>query len=161
MKSTPVALLLDLGVTKTHSRPHVSTDKPFSEAQFKTLKYGPLFPERFGSIADGRAFGQSFFPWYNHEHRHSGLGFLTPAVVHFGQAAPVRAHRQQVLAAAYTAHPERFVNGPPRPGSADGRLDQSARQEIGASGCPRNDDRPHGQPTSPGFKTKTKMPGSR
>ena len=116
MKSTPVALLLaDLGVTKTHSRPHVSTDKPFSEAQFKTLKYGPLFPERFGSIADGRAFGQSFFPWYNHEHRHSGLGFLTPAVVHFGQAAPVRAHRQQVLAAAYTAHPERFVNGPPRP----------------------------------------------
>ena len=116
MKSKPVALLLaDLGVTKTHSRPHVSNDNPFSEAQFKTLKYGPLFPERFGSIADGRAFGQSFFPGYNHEHRHSGLGFLTPAVVHFGQAAPVRAHRQQVLAAAYTAHPERFVNGPPRP----------------------------------------------
>ena len=116
MKSKPVALLLaDLGVTKTHSRPHVSNDNPFSEAQFKTLKYGPLFPERFGSIADGRAFGQSFFPWYNHEHRHSGLGFLTPAVVHFGQAAPVRAHRQQVLATAYTAHPERFVNGPPRP----------------------------------------------
>ena len=116
MKSKPVALLLaDLGVTKTHSRPHVSHDNPFSEAQFKTLKYGPLFPERFGSIADGRAVGQSFFPWYNHEHRHSGLGFLTPAVMHFGQAAPVRAHRQQVLAAAYTAHPERFVNGPPRP----------------------------------------------
>ena len=92
MKSKPVALLLaDLGVTKTHSRPHVSNDNPFSEAQFKTLKYGPLFPERFGSIADGRAFGQI---WYNHEHRHSGLGFLT-AVVHFGQAAPVRA-RQQV-----------------------------------------------------------------
>src|SRR3979409_2201036 len=110
MRSKPVALLLaDLGVTKTHSRPHVSTDNPFSEAQFKTLKYCPLFPQRFGSLADGRAFGQGFFPWYNHEHRHSGLGFLTPAVVHVGQAATVRAQRQQVLAAAYTAHPQRLV----------------------------------------------------
>ncbi len=116
MRSKPVALLLaDLGVTKTHSRPHVSNDNPFSEAQFKTLKYCPQFPERFGSIEDGRAFGQVFFPWYNQAHRHSGLGFLTPAVVHFGQAATVRAQRQQVLAAAYTAHPERFVNGRPQP----------------------------------------------
>jgi putative transposase len=116
MTSKPVALLLaDLGVVKTHSRPHVSNDNPFSEAQFKTLKYCPQFPERFGSIADGRAFGQVFFPWYNQEHRHSGLGFLTPAVVHVGQAATVRAHRQQVLAAAYAAHPERFVKGRPRP----------------------------------------------
>ena len=116
MKSKPVALLLaDLGVTKTHSRPQVSNDNPFSEAQFKTLKYCPQFPERFGSIADGRAFGQAFFPWYNHEHRHSGLGFLTPAVVHGGQAATVRAHRQHVLAAAYAAHPERFVKGRPQP----------------------------------------------
>ncbi len=116
MKSKPVALLLaDLGVTKTHSRPQVSNDNPFSEAQFKTLKYCPQFPERFGSIEDGRAFGQIFFPWYNQEHRHSGLGFLTPAVVHFGQAATVRAHRQQVLAAAYAAHPERFVKGRPQP----------------------------------------------
>ncbi len=116
MRSKPVALLLaDLGVTKTHSRPHVSNDNPFSEAQFRTLKYCPLFPERFGSIEDSRAFGQSFFPWYNHEHHHSGLGFLTPAVVHFGQAAAVRAHREVVLTAAYAAHPERFVNGPPRP----------------------------------------------
>ena len=105
MKSKPVALLLaDLGVTKTHSRPQVSNDNPFSEAQFKTLKYCPQFPERFGSIEDGRAFGQGFFPWYNQEHRHGGLGFLTPAVVHFGQAATVRAQRQQVLAAAYAAH---------------------------------------------------------
>ena len=89
MKSKPVALLLaDLGVTKTHSRPHVSNDNPFSEAQFKTLKYCPQFPERFGSLEDGRAFGQVFFPWYNQEHRHSGLGFLTPAVVHFGQRPP-------------------------------------------------------------------------
>ena len=116
MRSKPVALLLaDLGVTKTHSRPQVSNDNPFSEAQFKTLKYCPQFPERFGSIEDGRAFGQVFFPWYNQQHRHSGLGFLTPAVVHFGQAAAVRTQRQQVLAAAYAAHPERFVNGRPHP----------------------------------------------
>jgi putative transposase len=116
MRSKPVALLLaDLGVTKTHSRPHVSNDNPFSEAQFKTLKYCPQFPERFGSIEDGRAFGQVFFPWYNQDHRHSGLGFLPPAVVHFGQAATVRAHRQHVLAAAFAAHPERFVKGRPRP----------------------------------------------
>jgi len=116
MRSKPVALLLaDLGVTKTNSRPHVSNDNPFSEAQFRTLKYCPQFPDRFGSIEDGRAFCQSFFRWYNHEHHHSGLGFLKPAVVHFGQAAAVRAHREMVLAAAYVAHPERFVNGPPRP----------------------------------------------
>src|SRR5207244_6330797 len=116
MRSKPVALLLaDLGVTKTHSRPHVSNDNPFSEAHFRTRKYCPQCPYRFGSIEDGRAFCQSFFRWYNHEHHHSGLGFLKPAVVHFGQAAAVRAHREMVLAAAYVAHPERFVNGPPRP----------------------------------------------
>jgi hypothetical protein len=102
-------------VTKTHSRPHVSNDNPFSEAHFKTLKYCPQFPERFGSIEDGRAFGHDFFRWYNHEHRHSGLGFLTPEVVHFGQAATVRQHRQHVLATAYRAHPERFVKGRPQP----------------------------------------------
>lgn len=116
MRSKPVALLLaDLGVTKTHSRPHVSNDNPFSEAHFKTLKYCPLFPERFGSIEDARVFGQHFFPWYNAEHQHSGLGFFTPAVVHFGQAPAVRAQRQHVLAAAYARHPERFVNGQPQP----------------------------------------------
>jgi len=116
MRSKPVALLLaDLGVTKTHSRPHVSNDNPFSEAHFKTLKYSPLFPERFGSIADARTFGQAFFRWYNDEHQHSGLGFFTPAVVHFGQAPAVRAQRQQVLAAAYARHPERFVKGQPQP----------------------------------------------
>src|SRR6266508_72742 len=116
MRSKPVALLLaDLGVVKTHSRPYVSNDNPFSEAHFRTLKYCPQFPDRFGSIEDGRAFCQSFFRWYNHDHHHSGLGFLAPAIVHFGQAAAVRAHRELVLAAAYVAHPERFVNGPPRP----------------------------------------------
>lgn len=116
MRSKPVALLLaDLGITKTHSRPHVSNDNPFSEAHFRTLKYCPQFPARFGSIADGRAFCHTFFRWYNRDHHHSGLGFLAPAVVHFGQAAAVRAHRAVVLAAAYVAHPERFVNGPPQP----------------------------------------------
>jgi putative transposase len=116
MRSKPVALLLaDLGVTKTHSRPQVSNDNPFSEAQFRTLKYCPQFPERFGSLEDGRAFGQTFFRWYNQDHRHSGLGFLTPAVVHFGLAATVRDQRQQVLASAYAAHPERFVKGRPQP----------------------------------------------
>jgi len=146
MRSKPVALLLaDLGVTKTHSRPHVSNDNPFSEAQFRTLKYCPQFPDRFGSIEDGRAFCQSFFRWYNHDHHHSGLGFLEPVVVHFGQAAAVRAHREVVLAAAYGAHPERFVNGPPRP--ADCRVDQPARQKADARGCPRNNDRRVGRPT--------------
>jgi putative transposase len=116
MRSKPVALLLaDLGVVKTHSRPYVSNDNPFSEAQFRTLKYCPQFPDRFGSIEDGRAFGLAFFRWYNQDHRHSGLGFLTPAVVHFGQAEVVRASRDRVLAAAYARHPERFVNGRPHP----------------------------------------------
>ena len=116
MRSKPVALLLaDLAVTKTHSRPHVSHDNPFSEAQFKTLKYSPHFPERFGSLEDGRAFGQDFFRWYNQEHRHGGLGFLTPAVVHYGAATAVREQRQHVLAAANAAHPERFVKGRPHP----------------------------------------------
>jgi len=116
MTSKPVALLLaDLGVTKTHSRPHVSNDTPFSEAQFKTLKYRPEFPDRFGSILDARGFCQSFFPWYNTEHHHTGLGVLTPADVHFGRAPTRVAARAAVLAAAHGAHPERFVRGVPRP----------------------------------------------
>ena len=86
MTSKPVALLLaDLGVTKTHSRPHVSDDNPFSESQFKTLKYRPEFPKRFGSIQDARGFCQRFFPWYNTEHHHSGIGLLTPEVLHYGR----------------------------------------------------------------------------
>jgi putative transposase len=116
MKSKPVALLLaDLGVVKTHSRPHVSDDNPYSESQFRTLKYRPGFPDRFGSIEDARAFCQSFFQWYNHQHHHSGLGLMTPAMVHHGQAVHILAHRQVVLNAAYSAHPERFVRKPPRP----------------------------------------------
>jgi putative transposase len=116
MKSKPVALLLaDLGVVKTHSRPHVSDDNPYSESQFRTLKYRPGFPDRFGSIEDARGFCQSFFQWYNHQHHHSGLGLMTPAMVHHGQAAHILAHRQVVLDAAFQAHPERFVRKPPRP----------------------------------------------
>ena len=116
MTSKPVALLLsDLGVTKTHSRPYVSNDNPFSEAQFKTMKYRPDFPDRFGSIQHARGHGHVFFPWYNTEHRHSGLGMLTPHEVHYGLAEKRVEARARVLAAAFAAHPERFVAGLPRP----------------------------------------------
>ena len=116
MTSKPVALLLaDLGVTKTHSRPSVSNDNPFSEAQFKTLKYRPEFPDRFGSIEDSRAFCVGFFDWYNNRHYHSGLALLRPATVHYGETAAVIERRGEVLAAAYAAHPERFVRRAPRP----------------------------------------------
>lgn len=115
MKSHTVAqLLAALGVTKSHSRPHVSNDNPFSESQFKTLKYRPEFPDRFASFDEARAFCGEFFRWYNHEHYHSALGLLTPAVVHFGRDQPVLAARNQTLHAAYQAHPERFVGGPPQ-----------------------------------------------
>jgi putative transposase len=121
MASKSVALLLaDLGVTKSHSRPHCSNDNPYSEAQFKTLKYRPEFPGRFGSIEDGRAFCQRFFRWYNHEHRHSGLGFHTPADVHFGRADGVQLERARVLQTAYAAHPERFVRQLPLPSPLPG-----------------------------------------
>jgi putative transposase len=116
MRSKPVALLLaDLGVTKTHSRPHVSDDNPYSESQFRTLKYRPEFPDRFGCIQDSRAFCQSFFRWYNEEHRHSGVGLLTPATVHYGQAENMLRQRQDVLDVAYQRHPERFVRNAPKP----------------------------------------------
>lgn len=116
MKSKPVALLLsDLGVTKTHSRPHTSDDNPYSESHFKTLKYRPDFPERFGCIEDARSFCQSFFSWYNKEHRHSGIGLLTPECVHYGRANEIYSARKETLRVAYEAHPERFVNGIPLP----------------------------------------------
>lgn len=108
-------LLVDLGVRRTHSRPHVSNDNPFSEAQFKTTKYHPSTPERFGSLEDARAWATRFFEWYNHEHHHSGLGLLTPAAVHDGRADQVLLARGQVLMTAYQAHPERFVRGQPQP----------------------------------------------
>jgi putative transposase len=116
MASKPVAFLLaDLGVTKSHSRPHCSNDNPYSEAQFKTLKYRPEFPDRFGCYEDALSFCRQFFCWYNQEHRHSGIGFHTPADVHYGRAEQVQAERAVVLEAAYAAHPERFVRKPPTP----------------------------------------------
>jgi putative transposase len=116
MTSKSVAMLLaDLGVTRSHSRPHVSDDNPYSESQFKTLKHHPTFPERFGCIQDARGFCQRFFGWYNVEHRHSGIGLLTPADVHHGRAEQIITARAAVLDGAYAAHPERFVHKPPTP----------------------------------------------
>lgn len=116
MRSKPVAFLLaDLGVTKTHSRPYTSSDNPYSEAQFRTLKYQPNFPGKFGSLQDARTFLQSFFAWYNHLHRHSGIGLVTPAQRHSGDDKTVYSRRQLVLETFYKQHPERFVHGLPSP----------------------------------------------
>jgi putative transposase len=116
MRSKPVtALLIDLDVAKTHSRPHVSDDNPYSEAQFKTLKYRPDFPDRFGSIEDARAHCQRFFHWYNHEHRHGGIGLMAPATVHDGTAAALTEQRAITLDAAFASHPIRFKGVAPKP----------------------------------------------
>ena len=118
MKAKTVGqLLIDLGVTKSHSRPRVPDDNPYSEAHFKTLKYQPDFPGRFGSFEEALGWARRFFPWYNHQFYHSSLGLLTPASVHYGQAEKILNHRQQVLQVAYEAHPERFVQGRPEPSS--------------------------------------------
>ena len=114
MTSKTVAqLLVDLGIEKSHSRPHVSNDNPYSEAQFKTMKYRPDFPKRFGSIMDARVWAREFFTWYNEEHHHSGLGLMPPRAIHYGEGEALRRQRAQVLAIAYAAHPERFVRGKP------------------------------------------------
>ena len=114
MRAKTVAqLLADLGVTKTHARPYTPNDNPYSEAQFKTMKYRPDYPDRFESLDHARSWARAFFTWYNHKHHHTGLGLMTPAVVHYGQADEVRAKRQHVLDEAYAAHPERFVKGRP------------------------------------------------
>jgi putative transposase len=104
-----------MGITKTHSRPYTSTDNPYSEAHFKTLKYRPEFPDRFDDIEQARDFCRGFFDWYNHQHRHSGIGLMTPAAVHHGQATEFYAQRAVVLADAYARNPERFVRRPPEP----------------------------------------------
>lgn len=118
MRSKPVAaLLVDLQVAKTHSRPHVSDDNPYSEAHFKTLKYRPDFPDRFGSIEDARAHCQQFFHWYNTEHCHSGIGLMPPDAVHYGRAVALRAQRAVTLEAAFIAHPNRFKGIAPQPPS--------------------------------------------
>jgi putative transposase len=115
-RAKPVAFLLaDLGITKTHSRPYTSSDNPYSESNFKTLKYRPEFPERFDDIGHARAHCRAFFHWYNHEHRHSGIAVMTPAAVHFGRATELHATRARVLEAAYARNPERFVRKPPTP----------------------------------------------
>jgi putative transposase len=108
-------VLADLGVVKSHSRPHTSNDNPFSEAQFKTLKYRPAFPKRFGSVQHARSFCRDFFAWDNAEHRHSGIGLLTPNQMHDGNADAIQAQRQEVLDRAYARHPERFVRRRPSP----------------------------------------------
>ena len=115
MAKSVAQLLIDLDVVKSHSRPHVSDDNPYSEAQFKTLKYRPDYPNRFGCLVDARAWAQAFFTWYNQAHHHTNLGLLTPAIVHSGQTECVRQKRQHVLQIAYAAHPERFVKGAPVP----------------------------------------------
>ena len=136
MRSKPVAFLLaDLSVTKTHSRPYTSNDNPYSESHFRTLKYRPQFPDRFGSLADSRAFCTTFFPWYNDDHRHSGIGLLTPAMVHHGQAELIRDQRRLVLDAAYSAHPERFVRGQPSPWPLP--------KEVWINKPQNSDDKPH------------------
>jgi putative transposase len=117
MRSKCLALTLaDLGVTKTHSRPHTSDDNPYSEAHFKTLKYRPDFPERFGSLEDARAFCKDFFDWYNLEHHHGAIALLTPHDVHCGAAPERLARRATVLANAFALHPQRFVRRAPTPG---------------------------------------------
>jgi putative transposase len=147
MRSKDVALLLaDLGVTKTHSRPYTATDNPYSEAQFKTLKYRPTFPERFGCLQHARRFCEPFFAWYNTAHRHSGLAMLTPHDVHHGLAAQRLAARATVLAAAHTAHPERFPRGIPTPGTLPRAVwinkpaPCACANEIESRGCSRSHD---------------------
>ena len=111
---TLAQLMVDLAITKSHSRPHVSDDNPFSESHFKTMKYQPDFPNRFEGMRDALEYCRGFFDWYNNDHQHSGIAYLTPATVHYGRAADVIASRQHVLDASYAAHPERFVNRAPR-----------------------------------------------
>jgi putative transposase len=116
MTAKPLALLFaDLGLTQSLARPRTPDDNAYSEAQFKTLKYHPTYPGRFGGLLDARGWGQRFFPWYNYAHHHTGLGLMTPAMVHYGLAPQIHQQQQQVLACAYAAHPERFVKGLPQP----------------------------------------------
>ena len=147
MRSKPLAaLLVDLEVTKSHSRPHLSDDNPYSEAQFKTLKYRPDFPDRFGCLEDAIAFCRAFFNWYNTEHHHSGIALLTPQTVHYGRAEETIAARQRTLTAAYAAHPERFVRRPPRPlllpaaAWINPPAEKTTRQDAPGSTQPASDD---------------------
>ena len=161
MASLGVAqLLATLGVTKSHSRPHVSNDNPFSESQFKTMKYRPQFPDRFGSYEDGLGFCRSFFKWYNDEHYHSGIGLLRPSVLHYGQAEQVITDRANVLQAAYAKHPERFVRGCPKPQKLpaaawinpprNDMADDAHKKRLPELHCPQKPDAPLTHPR-PGY----------
>ena len=135
MTSKPVAFMMaDFGITKSHSRPHTSNDNPFSEAQFKTLKYRPNFPDRFGSFEHGRSHCGEFFPWYNTEHHHVGLGLFTPHDVHYGLAEVKRELRARVLAEAFARHPRRFPNGAPRPKEVPGEVWINPPKDRGGAG---------------------------
>ena len=129
-----IDLLIELGVARSYSRPHVSNDNPYSEAQFKTLKYHWTFPERFGSLEDARQYLREFFRWYNDEHRHSGLAMMTPADVHAGRADERWLQRKQTLLAAYEQHPERFVRGEPSPRQGPEEVWINKPKELAAAG---------------------------
>jgi putative transposase len=150
MRSKLVAeLFADLAITASHSRPRVSNDNPFSEAQFRTVKYRPEFPDRFGSIEDARALCHDLFGWYNHAHHHSGLRYLTPADVHYGRAATILEVRHQTRVAAYAAHPDRFVQGPPRLETLPEAVwinppAKSTRQDAPGAAIVTSDDLQHG-----------------
>ena len=144
-------LLAALGVTKSHSRPHVSNDNPFSESQFKTMKYRPEFPDRFGGYEDATSFCRPFFQWYNDEHYHTGIGLLTPAMLHYGEAPRVIEARERVLQSAYDKHPERFVRGCPKPQPLPAAVwinppkteaNQDNKKRLPETHCPRKPDAP-------------------
>ena len=159
MRSKLVALLFsDLGINASHSRPRVSNDNPFSEAQFRTVKYRPEFPGRFGSLAHARDVSRDLFAWYNDAHHHSGLSYLTPAAVHYGRAATVLTVRHRTRLAAYAAHPERFVQGPPRPETLPTAVWNQSAAETDPRGCPRSDARRPGRPTAWGDPPVTTHP---
>ncbi len=139
---TLAQLLADLGVTKTHARPYTPDDNPYSEAQFKTMKYRPDYPDRFESLDQARSWARAFFPWYNCEHHHTGLGLMTPAVVHYESVDEVRAKRQRVLDEAYAAHPERFVKGRPIAPKAPDQVWINPPQPTTASDTTPTDTRP-------------------
>ncbi len=150
MRSKTVAqLLIALSVAKSHSRPRTPTDNPYSEAQFKTMKYRPDYPKEFSTMKHARGWAREFVQWYNHEHHHTGLALMTPAVVHHGQVEQVLQQRQQVLDAAYAAHPERFVRGKPTPLKLPDVVwinePQSVHQVIDLTGSAANDSEPGAQ----------------
>ena len=159
-------LLASLGVTKSHSRPHVSNDNPFSESQFKTMKYRPEFPDRFGGYEDAISFCRSFFKWYNDEHYHTGIGLLTPATLHYGEAPRVIDAREQVLKSAYAKHPERFVRGCPKPQAIPSAVwinppqfnaNDDHKKRLPETHCPRKPDAPLTHPR-PGYPSSSCVP---